>query len=94
MVPVGMYPQVLRQLANAFANTLLLTFGRSQQSAQVPEDQKKSNVTLIFKKEKKEDLGNYSQLALSQSGKVMEPLILETIYRHRKVKKVIRISQH
>lgn len=38
MMPDGMYAQVLRQLANAFAKTLLLTLRRSQQSAQVPED--------------------------------------------------------
>ncbi|KAK4827122.1 hypothetical protein QYF61_014385 [Mycteria americana] len=83
MVPDRMYTQVLRQLADAFAKPVSIIFERLQQSVQ-----KKANVTPIFKKGKKEDLGNYRQVSpISIPGKVMEQLILETIYTHMKVKK-------
>ncbi|GAB0210381.1 mitochondrial enolase superfamily member 1, partial [Grus japonensis] len=62
---------------------------------EVPGDWRKVNVTPIFKKGKKENPGNYRLVSLtSVLGKVMEQLILETISRHMKNKKVIRSSQH
>ena len=63
---------------------------------EVPEDWRKANVTPLFKKGKKEDPGNYRPVSLYSSipGKVMEQLILETISRHMKDRKVIRSSQH
>ncbi|PKU38655.1 rna-directed dna polymerase from mobile element jockey-like [Limosa lapponica baueri] len=48
-----------------------------------------------FKKSKKEDPGNYRPLSLIWiTGKAIEQLILETISRHTKDKKVIRNNQH
>lgn len=80
---------------NAFAKPLSLVLEGSQQSAQVPEEWKTANVTLVFKTGRKEDLGNYRQVRpISVPGQVMEQLILETIYRHMKVKKEIRSRQH
>lgn len=58
------------------------------------EDQEKANVTQIFKKVK-EDTKNYRPVSFtSVSSKVMEQLILETISRHIKYKKIIRNSHH
>ena len=58
------------------------------------EDWRKANVTSIFKKGKKENPGNYRLFSLSSvPGKVMEQLILETISRHIKDKKIITRSQ-
>jgi len=49
----------------------------------------------MFKKGKKEDPGNYRLLSLpSIPQKVREQLILESICRHMKDKKIIRNSQH
>jgi len=61
----------------------------------VPEDWRKANVTPIFKKDKKEDPGNYRPVSLTSiPGKVMEQLILEVIIKQVEEKKVIRSSQH
>ena len=49
------------------------------------EDKRKANTTLIFKKRKKEDPGNYRPVSLTMiPWKVMEQLILETISGHVK----------
>ncbi|KAJ7400205.1 hypothetical protein BTVI_107419 [Pitangus sulphuratus] len=61
----------------------------------VPGDWKKANVTLVFRKGKKEDPGNYQSVSLtSVPGKVMECLVLEVISIHMEDQKVIRSSQH
>ena len=46
-----------------------------------PWDWKKANVTAIFKKAKKEDLGNYRLVSLSP-WEGIEQIHLETISRH------------
>ncbi|KFV76362.1 RNA-directed DNA polymerase from mobile element jockey, partial [Struthio camelus australis] len=90
MGPDGMHPRALRQLADVIARPLSITFERSWQSGEAPEDWKKANVTPVFKKGKKEEPGNYRPVSLTSiPGKVMEQLVLDTIYRHMKDKKVI-----
>ena len=54
-----------------------------------------ADVTLVFRKGKKEDPGNYRPVSFtSVPGKVMEQLVLDAISRQLKEKKVIRSSQH
>ena len=54
----------------------------------------KANVTCVFKKEKKEDPGNYRQVRLTSTpGKVMEQLIMESISRHMNDKKVVKVHR-
>jgi len=61
----------------------------------VPKDWRKTSVTPIFKKDKKEDPGNYRPVSLTSiPGKVMEQLILELINKQVEEQKVIRSSQH
>jgi len=55
MGPDGMYPQVLRELADVIAEPLSIIFERSWRAGEVPEDWRKAYVTPIFKKGKKED---------------------------------------
>lgn len=56
---------------------------------------KKANDSMVFKKGKKEDLGNSRPVSLSLIlGTMMEQILLETFSKHMKVKKVIGSSQH
>ncbi|GAB0178132.1 mitochondrial enolase superfamily member 1 [Grus japonensis] len=95
MGPDGMYPQVPRDLADVTAKLLSIIFERSWRTGEVPEDWRKANVTLVFKKGKKEDLGNYKPVNLTSiPGRVMEQLILGVISKHVEEKKVIKSGQY
>ncbi|GAB0204618.1 mitochondrial enolase superfamily member 1 [Grus japonensis] len=94
MGPDGMHPQVLRELADVIARLVSIIFERSWRTGEVPEDWRKASVTLVFKKGRKEDPGNYRPVSLtSVPGKVMEQLILGVISKHVK-NKVIGSGQH
>ena len=61
----------------------------------MPEEGKKAAVTPVLQKGKKVDPGNSRPVSLtSMPGKVMEQLMLNTISKQMKDKKVIRSSQH
>ncbi|GAB0208473.1 mitochondrial enolase superfamily member 1 [Grus japonensis] len=96
MGPDGMHPHVLRELADVVARPLSIIFERSWRTGEVPEDWRKANVTLVFKKGRKnEDPGNYRPVSLTSiPGKVMEQLILEVISKHVEEKVVIVGGQH
>ena len=52
---------------------------------EVPEDWRIANVTLNFKKDKKEDPGNYRPVSLiSIPRKVMEQLVLDTLSKQKR----------
>ncbi|KAK4828345.1 LOW QUALITY PROTEIN: hypothetical protein QYF61_026006 [Mycteria americana] len=64
-------------------------------TGEVPVGWRLANVTPIYKKGQKEDLGNYRAVSLtSVLGKVMEQTILSAITRHVQDNQVIRPSQH
>ncbi|KAK4816050.1 hypothetical protein QYF61_011058 [Mycteria americana] len=81
MGPDEMRLRVLRELAD--------------ETGEVPSDWKRGNKTSVFKKGKKEDLGNYRPVSLtSVPGKIMEQILLETTLRHMENKEEIGDSQH
>ena len=95
MGPIGMHPSGLRELAEVIAELLSIIFWRSWRMGEVPEDWRIANVTPVFKKGKKEDLGNYRPVSLtSVPGKVMEQLVLDILSKQLEEKKVTVCSQH
>ncbi|KFP28511.1 RNA-directed DNA polymerase from mobile element jockey, partial [Colius striatus] len=90
MVPDGMHPRVLRELADLIAKPLSIIFEQAWRTGEVPEDWRKANVNPVFKKGRKDDPGNYRLVSLTSiPGKVMEQLILNVVTKHMKEKMVI-----
>ncbi|PKU44177.1 rna-directed dna polymerase from mobile element jockey- hypothetical protein [Limosa lapponica baueri] len=95
MVPDGMHPRALRELAEVIAGLLSIIFERSWRTGKVPEDWRKANAIPVFKKGKKEDPGNYRLVSLTSiPGKMREQLVLGITSKHTEEKKTIRSSQH
>uniref|UniRef100_A0A493SUA9 Reverse transcriptase domain-containing protein n=1 Tax=Anas platyrhynchos platyrhynchos TaxID=8840 RepID=A0A493SUA9_ANAPP len=94
MGPDGIHPRVLRDLAEELAKPLSIIYQQSWLSGEVPVDWRLANVTPIYKKGRRADLGNYRPVSLtSVPGKLMEQILLRVIMQHLQGKQAIRPSQ-
>ncbi|KAJ7415084.1 hypothetical protein BTVI_39456 [Pitangus sulphuratus] len=58
MGPDGIHPRVMRELAEELSKPLFVIYQQSWLTEEVPDDWKLANVTPVYKKGCKEDLGN------------------------------------
>ncbi|KAJ7410316.1 hypothetical protein WISP_109141 [Willisornis vidua] len=79
----GVHLRVLRE-------PLSIIFQKSKQFSEVLTDWNRGNITPIFTKGKKEDMGNYGLVSLTfMPSKIMEQILLETVLRHMENKEMI-----
>ena len=90
-----MHLRVLSEVAEQVHEMLTDIFNSSLESGQVPEVWRVANVTPLFKKLSREELGNYRPVSLtSVVGKVLETLIKDQMRKHLNKYKLIKGSQH
>ncbi|KAK4815580.1 hypothetical protein QYF61_004097 [Mycteria americana] len=95
MEPDEIHLRVLKELADVLTKPLSIIYQQSWLTGEVPADWRLANVTPIYKKGWKEDLGNYRPVSLtSVPGKLMEQIILSAITRHVENNQGIKPSQH
>ncbi|GAB0207002.1 mitochondrial enolase superfamily member 1 [Grus japonensis] len=95
MGPDGIHPRVLRELVEELAKPLSIIYQQSWLTGEVPDDWRLANVMPIYKKGRKEYLGNYRPVSLtSVPGKIMEQIILSALTRQVQDNQGIRPSQH
>ena len=63
--PDNMHPRVLSEVSEQVREMLTDIFYSSLKSGQVPEDWRVANVTSLFKKGSREELGNYRPVSLT-----------------------------
>jgi len=61
----GIHPRVLRELTEELAKPHSIIYQQSWITGEVPDDWRIANVTPIYKKGRKEDLGNYRPASLT-----------------------------
>ena len=95
MGPDELHPRVLRELADVVAQTFFIILQKSWPTRNVLVDWRLTNVTPVFRKGQKDDLGSYRPISLTLvPGKVMEWIISGAILDQLKVNQGIRPSQH
>ena len=93
--PDKISPRFLKDVADIVASPLCLIFRKSLSEGAVPEDWRRANVTPIFKKGSKADVGNYRPVSLtSVLCKAMEGILKDAIMDHLISNELLGESQH
>ena len=93
--PDGLRPCFLKQFSTSLAIPLAIIFKQSLVEGVVPEDWRCANVTPIYKKGGKSQVGNYRPVSLtSVLCKVMESMIKDALMNHLMTNCLLNASQH
>ena len=93
--PDRLHPQVLRACAESLVDPLLILFNQSLQLGQVPSSRKQGNITPIFKKGKRTQVGNYRPVSLtSVCRQNLEYFVCSSIVQHMTRNNLFCKDQH
>ena len=88
-------PKFLTEVSDEISYPLALIFTKSLVEGYVPCDWKTANITPIFKKGSKSEVGNYRPVSLtSVICKLMESLLKDAIMQHIALNNIISSTQH
>lgn len=92
--PNDMHPRVPTKFSKELSEPLSIIFKISLRMEDVPQDWRRVNVILIFKKGTKDDPGDYKPVSLtSVSEKTLKPILKGSIFKHQKGNLVIQQDQ-
>ena len=96
LVPDGLHPRILKELAATIAGPITDIFRKSLQEGILPGDWRIAHVTPIYKKGPKTEAGNYrpSVSLTSILGKVMEGVIRDRVVNHMKENQLFSKDHH
>jgi len=81
--PDGLHPRLLYETRNEIAYPLKLIFDCSFKTKRLPLEWRSANISAIFKKGKKSEVGNYRPVSLTCIvSKVMESIVRDSIMEH------------
>ena len=93
--PDGLHPRVLKEIAEEIVEALAVIFQESLDAGRAPEDWKVANVTPLFKKGGRQQMGNYRPVSLtSVIGNILESIIKDEIAEYLEVHDKVGLSQH
>ena len=81
--PDGLSPRILKELACVLAEPLTIISNNSVKTATLPNMWRNANITAIFKKEDRKNVGNYRSVSLTCIVcEMLESIIREQIIKH------------
>jgi len=93
--PDGITPRFLQEFEMELLTPLEILLNKSLSTAEVPAEWKAANVTPIFKKGAKGDVGNYRPVSLTSIPcKLLESVVKDRMMHHLLSNKLIRDTQH
>jgi hypothetical protein len=93
--PDGITPRFLQEFEMELLTPLEILLNKSLSTGEVPAEWKAANVTPIFKKGAKGDVGNYRPVSLTSIPcKLLESVVKDRMMHHLLSNKLIRDTQH